>query len=299
MRSISSLSGIFPTLTTPFVKHKVDFARLKSNVEKYNELDLAGYKILGGKAEYTGLTHEEAIGIARAVVSANNKKRLIIAGAERKSAEASLEFIREIADLGVDIASIISPYIYNMADNDLLTYYMKIADKSPIPVLIYIPPAYLTKKEIPMAIIAELSRHENIIGLKNSSDREIREFKASVDPSSGFCFLGGKVGYMLRDFEQGAIGAILSVANYWPQDCIDIYRLIMEKRGEEALNRCLNVHDSCRLGAAAYGVAGVKYAMDLAGYFGGEPRLPLQPLTEKQKQKIKESFIMTNNRYVE
>ena len=292
MNSHISLNGIFPTITTPFVNHEVDYAQLRANIEKYNEFDLTGYKLLGSNAEYLGLTPDETIKVLRTVVAANTKKRTLVAGADRESVEAALDFIRIIADIGVDIASVMTPRFYarHMSDDSFVSYYTKIADDSPIPILIYIPPTSSSAPEMSAKALATLSKHENIIAVKVSSKRGISEYRSAVDAAADFLFLGGKIGNIVRDFEAGIVGAILSVADYWPQACIDLYRLFCEEQFDEAHKLCENIYTAYKEGPAKFGVAGVKYAMDLAGFFGGDPRLPLLALTDEQKSCISESF---------
>jgi len=286
------LSGIFPSITTPFVNGKIDYGLLKANVEKYNEYDLGGYMILGGNGEYLGLTPDETLKSTETIIKARKAGRPVIAGAGRESAEATIEFIRRIADLGVDIASIITPFYYArfMTDEMLVAYYSRIADKSPIPILIYNSPSYAAGIEISPRAVARLSSHQNIVGMKNSSGRQISDYVAAVGANDRFCFHSGKVAALCRDVKQGAVGATLSAANYWPQSCIQIYKLLKQGRESEAVELCMSIDMAAREGASAFGVPGVKYAMDIAGFYGGEPRLPLLPLNENQKEQVRTSF---------
>lgn len=286
------LSGIFPSITTPFVNGKIDYGLLRANVEKYNEYELGGYMILGGNGEYLGLTPDEMIKSAETIVKAKKPGRSIVAGVGRESAEATIEFIKSIADLGVDIASIITPFYYAkyMTDDMLVAYYSKIADESPIPVLIYNSPAYAAGVEISPKAVARLSKHQNIVGMKNSSGRQISDYVDAVGANDRFCFHSGKVGVLCRDIRQGAVGATLSAANYWPQNCTKVYNLLKQGRDSEAEELCMQLDTAARQGASAFGVPGVKYAMDIAGFYGGEPRLPLLPLNEKQKERVRTSF---------
>lgn len=286
------LSGIFPSITTPFVNGKIDYGLLRANVEKYNEYELGGYMILGGNGEYLGLTPDETIRSADTIIKSKKSERPIVAGVGRESAEATIEFIKSIADLGVDIASIITPFYYAkyMTDDMLVAYCSKIADESPIPVLIYNSPSYAAGVEISPKAVARLSSHQNIAGMKNSSGRQISDYVAAVGANDRFCFHSGKVAVLCRDIKQGAVGATLSAANYWPQSCIKVYELLKQGRYSEAEELCTRLDTAARGGASAFGVPGVKYAMDIAGFYGGEPRLPLLPLNEKQKEQVRTSF---------
>ncbi len=288
------LSGIFPSITIPFVDGRVDYGQLISNIEKYNEYNLGGYMTLGGNGEYLGLTPYETTNIVRTIVSASKPGRPIVAGTGRESAEATIEFIRHIAGMGVDIASIITPFYYAkyLKDENLIAYFEKIADESPIPIIIYNSPSYAAGVSISPDAILKLSRHENIVGMKNSSSRETSDYISLVGKDSNFSFHAGRIADFYRDYKHGAVGATLSMADYWPQDCINMYALLQQGRNDEAAEMCARIDRAGKAGASAYGVPGVKYAMDIAGFYGGESRLPLIPLSDIQKEQIKKSFAL-------
>lgn len=285
------LSGIFPSITTPFINGEVSYSKLASNISEYNKLDLGGYMILGGNGEYLGLTEKEMYKVIETIVENKKTGRTIVAGVGRESAEATVRFISSIAKFGVDIVSIITPYYFakHMKDDNLIAYYSKIADESPIPTLIYNSPGYAAGVEVSPRVISILSRHENIVGMKNSSGKELSEYTAASQGQE-FYFHAGKAETCYRDFTQGAVGATLSMAIYWPQICIQLYRLYAGEKNDEAKKLSDSICSINRMGVSRLGVPGVKYAMDLKGFFGGESRLPLLPLTEPQKQEVKKAY---------
>ncbi len=280
------LSGIFPSITTPYINDNVNCSALASNIKKYNELDLGGYMILGGNGENLGLTDQEAHRIVETIMEARKAERTIVAGVGRESAKATVDFIKSIAGYGIDIASVITPFYFgkHMHDQNLIRYYEEVADASPIPVLIYNSPDYAAGVEISPEAISVLSRHENIVGMKNSSKREISKYTSRISDDTEFYFHAGRMATCLRDFQQGAVGATLSVAIYWPEKCIKLYKLYTEGKHEEADSLSEEMRMTSTV--SQYGVAGVKYAMGLTGFIGGEPRLPLLPLTTEQKEEI-------------
>ncbi len=286
------LSGIFPSITTPFVDGKIDYGLLRSNIEIYNEFDFGGYMILGGNGEYLGLAPDESLKAAKAIISARKAGRPVIAGAGRESAEATLDFIRVMADIGADMASVITPFYYarHMTDDKLTAFFSRVADGSPIPILIYNSPSYAAGVSVSPETLQKLSDHENIAGMKNSSAREISDYTAAVGENKRFCFHSGRVSALCRDYKQGAAGATLSTADFWPEACTGVYKLLKQGRSGEAEKLCVKIDKAGKAGASAYGVASVKYAMDVAGFYGGEPRLPLLPLSDKQKEQVRNSF---------
>ncbi len=285
----NKLSGIFPSITTPFVKDEIDYTALAANVQKYNALDLGGYMILGGNGEYLGLTDKEAHQIVETIMAYKKTGRTIVAGTGKESAKATVDFIKSIAGYGVDVASVITPFYFakHMGDQNLIAYYQRIADESPIPVLIYNSPDYAAGVEISQYAVSELSKHGNIIGMKNSSGKELSVYTSVVDSKAAFYFHSGKAATCYRDFNQGAIGATLSMAIYWPEICIQLYTLYRQGKRQEAARLGDQLAHISNVGISKYGVPGVKYVMDLVGYSGAESRLPLLPLTWDQKDEIK------------
>ena len=282
------LSGVFPSITTPFVNYEVEYGRLAFNIQKYNTLELGGYMILGGNGEYLGLTEKETYQATETIMRNKKPGRTVIAGAGRESAKATVDFIKSISGYGIDIASVITPFYFSkrMCDENLIAYYQKVADSSPIPILIYNSPGYAAGVEISPFVVSVLSKHENIVGMKNSSGRELSDYTAAVDAGDAFYFHAGKASTCYKAFEQGAVGATLSLAIYWPEACMNLYTLVEEGKHKEAERLGDQLAYISKAGASKYGVPGIKYALDVRGYFGGEPRLPLLPLTNDQKEDI-------------
>lgn len=174
--------------------------------------------ILGGNGEYLGLTEEEAHRVVETIMAAKKPGRTIVAGAGRESAKATVDFIKSIAGYGVDIASVITPFYFgkHMRDQNLIAYYQRIADASPIPVLIYNSPDYAAGVEISPYAVSVLSRHGNIVGMKNSSSKELSAYTSGVSEDIAFSFHAGRVADCFRDMMQGAVGATLSALSTGP-----------------------------------------------------------------------------------
>lgn len=249
---------------------------------KYNALSLGGYMILGGNGEYLGLTPLESRMVVETICRSNTKDRTIVVGVGRESAEATIDFIKSIADLEVDIASIITPFYFSkyMEDENLIAYFTKIADASPLPILIYNSPVYASGIEMSVEAIASLSKHDNIVGMKNSSNKHICDYIKAIQDKDDFSFHSGKAVRVLDDLSQGAVGATLSMAIYKPDLCSQLYEAFTDGHIKKANEINVMIKSLNEKGPSQYGVAGVKYAMDIQGYYGGDPRLPLLPLSK-------------------
>ncbi len=165
------LSGILPPITTPFYADgAVYYKKLEHNVDRYSRTPVAGLVVLGSTGEAVMLSGEEQRAILKLSREVAAPEKVLIAGTGHESAIETLRLTEYAAALGYDIALVRTPYYYRpqMKPENLLAFYRFVADRSPLPVLLYsVPP--LTAYDLPVEVIAELSGHPNIIGIKESS----------------------------------------------------------------------------------------------------------------------------------
>src|SRR5437899_4123781 len=164
------LHGIFPPITTPFYPDgNIYFKKIEHNVEGYSKTPVAGLTVLGSTGEAIMLSDEErreVLKVAREMAAPN---KVLVAGTGAESAVETLRLTEYAADLGYDVALVRTPHFYRpqMQPVNLLAFYRTIADRSPIPVLIYSVPVF-TAYDMPEELIVELAGHPNIIGIKES-----------------------------------------------------------------------------------------------------------------------------------
>jgi 4-hydroxy-2-oxoglutarate aldolase len=247
---------------------------------------LSGYVLFGSNGENVFLTREEKLQIIKTIRKHTN--RIIIAGTGLDSIKETISLTNDAAETGADYALIITPSFFKseMKHHTFLNYYTKVAESVMIPVIIYNVPKF-TNVNIEPETIIKLAEHPNIIGLKDSTENpsRISELAANVHPD--FRLICGTASILFSSLSSGAIGGILALANIAPDECTKIYNLFGEKKFNQALelqNRLIPVN---RAVTAKFGVAGLKAAMDMMGYFGGNPRLPLVPLNEAQLIELK------------
>jgi dihydrodipicolinate synthase/N-acetylneuraminate lyase len=346
------LNGIFPPITTPFYPDgKIYYKKLEHNVDRYSKTPIGGIVVQGSSGEAVMLSDEEKREVMRVAMSAAAPEKVMIAGCGIESASETLRLIDYAASLDYDAAMIRTPHFYKsqMKPENMLAYYRFVADRSPLPVVIYnFPPA--TGYDIPAEVVMALAEHPRIISIKESSGamdkikqmvdgtRHIRRTATVTDrfepvtarmlkkansvpagelvstaalvgggsgtakPSSsavqvvgnlktrqkevGFQVLVGSAQKLLASLEVGAVGAILAFADPAPTACYEIYAAY--KDGDKKLAE----EKQDRIAAAAVrivgelSIPGVKYAMDLNGYYGGNARLPLLPLRAETKVEI-------------
>jgi 4-hydroxy-2-oxoglutarate aldolase len=285
------LRGIFAALTTPFVGNDVSPEKLKENIERYNSTGLAGYVVLGSTGEAVFLSDPESERIvAEARASAAPGKRIIV-GTSRESARWTIDFTNRMADLGAQAALVKPPHYYKsaMTGDVLLDYYVRVADKSKVPILIYNIPQN-TGVAVEPSLVIELSRHPNIAGIKDSSGHLVNTVEAIPGVRPGFVILLGAGSVLWPGLLLGSSGGILAMAAAIPELCVDLYTHYREGRVERARKLQLALAPLNKTLTRTLGIPGLKYALDLLGYYGGPPRPPLPRLTKSGREQVRQNL---------
>lgn len=165
------LHGIFPPITTPFYPEgKIYFKKLEHNVERYSKTPVAGIVVLGSTGEAILLSDEERQEVLKTSMEAAAPNKVMIAGTGIESASETLRLTEYAAALGYDIAMVRTPHYYKsqMNPENMLAFYRFVADRSPLPVIIYNFPQ-ATGYDIPAELVTQLADHPNVIGIKESS----------------------------------------------------------------------------------------------------------------------------------
>jgi 4-hydroxy-2-oxoglutarate aldolase len=281
------LEGVHVPLTTPFVGDEISIEKFKENIEKYNLTGLAGYVISGSTGESVFLSDKETEELVKAAKEAASADKKIIAGTGRESTKATIEFTNRMAGLGIDAALVKTPsYFKARIDHEALKkHYLAVAEQSRVPVIIYNIPQN-TGISVDSRLIIELSKHPNIAGIKDSSGNLATLGEVIPYLDSHFNFLMGAASIFLAALMEGASGGILAVANAVPIHCVKLYKLFFEKKFEEALKIQFDIIPLNKAIIQTFGIPGLKYGLDLLGYYGGPCRLPLLPLEEKGKAEM-------------
>ena len=165
------LHGIFPPITTPFYPEgNVYFKKLEANVERYSKTPAAGLVVLGSTGEAILLSDEERRQALKNACEAATPSKVLIAGTGVESAMETLRLTDYAAELGYDVAMVRTPHYYKkqMQPANMLAFYRTVADRSPLPVIIYNFPQ-ATGYDIPADLVVELAEHPKLIGIKESS----------------------------------------------------------------------------------------------------------------------------------
>jgi 4-hydroxy-2-oxoglutarate aldolase len=336
------LHGILPPITTPFYPDgSLYFKKLEHNVERYSKTPVAGMVVLGSTGESILLSDQERRDVFKCARDHSAAEKVLVAGTGIESAIETLRLAEYAASLGYDVAMVRTPHYYKrqMLPANLLAFYRTVADRSPLPVIIYNFPQ-ATGYDIPAEVVIELAEHPNLIGVKESAGviekvkkmvegtrhiqrtATVTEVFSAVTPRMQAAGSGNggsdvvptwsmsgtavatspklktrskEVGYqvlvgsahLLKDsLDVGAVGAILAFACAAPTACYEIYAAWKEGDMALAKEKQQRIVQASLTVGGEFGVPGIKYAMDLNGYYGGPSRLPLLPLSAEQKAEV-------------
>jgi 4-hydroxy-2-oxoglutarate aldolase len=349
------MEGIFAALTTPFyADERIYFRKIEANMARYSRSLLAGMIVLGSTGEAVALDDAETRDVLRASAEAAAPEKVLIAGAGRESVKGTVALVEVAAALQYDAVLVRPPSYYatNLPAPAMLHYFRSVADRSPLPVILYNIPKCVPY-QIPIELIAELAQHPNIIGIKDSSgsvDR-IRDTVAATQNASrrtvpvtqvfeavttrmlsmpadaagsfvsatelavgaaiatappaappkarskevGFQVLCGSASALFESLKVGASGGILAFAACAPQACQEIYLAWKDHDLTLAEEKQRRIAHPNRRVVGELGIAGVKYACDFNGYYGGRPRAPLLGLSAQERAEVEQLLAQVRN----
>lgn len=283
------LRGVFLPVTTPFdaVSGETAPVSFRDNLRRWTAQGVDGFVLFGSTGEGVLLDEDEKqrlTAYAREVVPTGFP---LVAGVGAESTRATVRQAQLVADTGAEVVLVHPPPYFGpyLPAVGLLDHYRAVADASPIPVLVYHMPKF-TKVTIEAGLMAEITRHPNVVGLKDSSGdiKRLAEYTDACDPQARLFVGNGALLYTA--LELGAAGGILAVALLVPEWCTGIVQRFRAGDGPgagELQGRVTPLHKTI---VAGYGAVGVKAALDQLGYAGGQPRPPLRPLGERDGQQV-------------
>ena len=288
---MNQLRGVFAPVITTFYPQtgELDLASFAANIRSHLAAGLHGIVVTGSTGEATLLDSNERAAMVDAAREMVPSDKTLIVGTGAESTRTCLELTRDAASRGADAVLVVAPHYYGaaMTTPALSKHYRRIADESPVPVVLYNIPKYMHFSLAP-GLVSELSLHDNIVGIKDSSgDLSLLASYLNAE-SESFAVLTGNAGTFLGALRAGAHGGILAVALFAAAMSLDVYEAAL--RGDDAAADAAQARLT-PLGAkivGEMGVAGVKAAMDRVGLLGGPVRSPLLPLDEARRALVAE-----------
>lgn len=287
------LQGIFPAIATPFDNHG-DLYKIKvqHNIERWNRTGLSGYVVCGSTGEAALLSSEERLRLFEWVAKSAAAEKILIAGTSAESVREAVRLTNGAAEFGYKAALVLPPHyyraIFSKPESQLL-FFRAVADQARIPILLYHFPQVSGIDLLPETVAA-LAEHPNIIGMKDSSGN-LEGTKAFIQAApKDFQVLTGSANVLADSLAAGCSGGILALANAVPYACISIWEAHRTRETEAAQDWQERIRPAATILNTAYGIPGLKHAMDLMGYFGGPPRLPLVPVGPAAQMDIAKAF---------
>lgn len=283
------LSGVMPPIATPFQEGEVALDRLRENFQKWNRTDLSGYLVLGSNGEAVFLNEKEKMEVIEASRESIPASKIMMVGTGTESTQETIRFTNQAAKIGADCALVVTPSYFkgSMKPQVLRDHFVAVAESSQIEILLYNVPQF-TGINMEPELVANLSEHPNIVGIKDSSGN-IGQLSEIIHLSQkGFAVFVGSAPVFFPALCVGAVGGILAVANMAPDECVQIFDLFKKKNFDEAKELQNRLTPIAKGVTMRHGIGGLKIAMDLAGYFGGDPRPPLKKQGPEVKEELKQ-----------
>jgi len=285
---MSKIKGVMPPMITPFKENgDVDYNAFVSNIQKWNSDKMAGYLVIGSNSETCYLNEEEKLELVKLTVESAAPGRVVMAGTGLESARETITFTNKCAKLGADSALVLTPHYYggSMTTKALVKFFTAVADASDIPILLYNVSKF-TGVNVSAEAVAELSKHPNIVGMKDSNGDvpQLATFLRVADPS--FQVMTGTFSAWYPALALGVTGIISAMANCCPNEIADVQELFDAGNWESARDLYQRMFSVNGAVTGPFGIAGLKFATDYCGYAGGYVRNPLSDSSEDDKTKL-------------
>lgn len=284
------LEGVLLPVTTPFDSSTGEVAPIsfRDNLRAWLDEEVHGFVVAGSTGEAPLLDESEVIQLVEWARDIVPPERILIAGTGAESTRATVRVARAVAEAGADAVLVRSPAYYRawMDAETVRRHFETVADSIPIPVILYNVPQFVPV-EITPGLLAELGSHSNVCGIKDSTG-DLKVLGALLDAAPAGCqVLVGAGSKLYAALEMGAAGGIVAVGCIAPRLTVRVYEQF--RAGElgpagAAQAKISSPHTNI---VRDMGVAGVKCALDLLGYAGGDPRPPLRPLDEKSRRQVR------------
>ena len=288
------LHGIYAPIATPFVDGKIAYDKLEKNLKFWLGSDLTGIVVMGSNGEFVLLSPEEKEELTRFVCGYVKGKKPVIVGTGAESTVETIRLNKRAAEAGADAVLIVTPNYYkgDMTDPVLARFYRDVADASQLPVILYNMPRN-AGINISAKLAVELSKHPNIIGIKDSGGNIVQIADMIRNAAEGFSVFAGSASYLYATLALGGTGGTLALANVFPNECARLQTLFEAGNMKEARDLQMTLIDSNNAVTARWGIPGLKAALDMIGLYGGDPRPPLMPLGNADRDELQKILTRT------
>jgi L-threo-3-deoxy-hexylosonate aldolase len=296
-------AGIYAPTMTFFnpSNDDLDIPTIKKHAVRLAEAGLAGLVTMGSNGEAVHLSRAEKSAVTKAtreaLDSAGYTHIPVMAGCSEGGVRETLGSIQDAASAGADYTLLLPPSYYRglMDEDSIYSYFIAVADASPLPIVLYNYPGAVSGIDMDSDLIIKLAQHKNIVGTKftcGSTGKLTRvalatDARTPFHEGSGWMAFGGIADFTVQTLVSGGSGIIAGGANVMPKVCVKVWSLYSEGKVQEAieLQKVLSKGDWVLTKAA---IAGTKSAIQSYYGYGGYPRAPLKRLDEVRTKGIRE-----------
>ncbi|KAI8062659.1 hypothetical protein BC940DRAFT_244105 [Gongronella butleri] len=290
-------SGVYVPIPNFFLANEdLDFEALEKHIAFLSNKGLAGLVIMGSSGEAVHLTDDERVQVVqhtKKFVEKYDPSLTIIAGTGSGSVRATLKLTKDAAAAGAQYAMVLPPsyYVGSMDDQAHIDFFERIADESPIPIIIYNYPGVTQGIDLSEAVIAKLAQHKNIAAIKGT-DGNIGKVGglAIKTEGTGFNLLAGSTNFALPALTVGSQGSIVGLGNLLPKSCVLLQTLYEQGKHAEAVKLQQQLVEPDNVLCRYYGLPGIKGGLDSFNNYGGPSRCPLREVSDEVKAKIAKAF---------
>lgn len=283
--------GIYPPLPTFFDENEdLDLPTLRQHIRNLAPTGIAGYVVMGSNGESVHLSVDERIQVIETAREVAGAQAVIVAGCGEQSTRATIVNCRNAARAGASFVLILPPSYFKgrMQEAALLAHYRAIADASTLPLIIYNMPASAAGLDLSAATICVLADHPNIVAVKDSAGGMAKLAEIVERVPASFAVFAGSAGYLLPALSVGARGAVAALANILPRQVCLVQDLFALGELVEARHLQGRLAPANTAVTSTWSVPGLKAALEITAGYGGRPRSPLQPLGERERERLTE-----------
>ena len=259
------LRGIFPAIPTPVhADDSIDVSATRALLAHLLAHGIDGVVPLGGTGEYGALAREQRVRMAATVAEAVAGRVPVVPGVLDPGFHDALQAGQAFADVGADALMVVTPYYTNPTQAGVRDYFMRYADESPLPILIYEIP-YRTRVAIAPEVLHALSRHERIIGMKACNTDFFHFLEVVAGVSDSFAVFSGEDTLFPLHMAAGAQGGVVVTASVLPRTWRAMYELAAGGQTAQALALHRQLIPLLKLAFAETNPGPLKAVMDLIG----------------------------------
>jgi 4-hydroxy-tetrahydrodipicolinate synthase len=282
------LNGIFVPHITPFTRNgDLEEEALKTCVQFWMDGGIEGLVPCGSNGEAPYLSREERKKVIETVVDQANGKVLVIAGTGSMSTKETILFTKDAKDLGVDAALVVTPFYFKLSNREVYEHYRALLEAVDLPVVLYSVPKFTGFSLEPTVISQLTAEYENVIGVKDSGGSIAMIVEITRLVGDKISVLAGTADVALPTLMLGGKGAVIAVANVFPQVCSSLYRAFRSGDYGEAGNLQRRISYQNEVLVKKHNqLSAIKEALKLRGLPGGYPRKPALPFEDEERKDI-------------